>query len=101
MGEAKRCKRCAACIWILSLFTVIFIFAVIALFAWAICETFLSSFVPRHRTHFKKFDYFRNKVENTGMAMQLPESASDTKYYWGVLWFVTVAGYGTSLSDED
>ena len=23
------------------------------------------------------------------------------KYYWGVDWFVKVAGYGTSLSDED
>ncbi len=33
--------------------------------------------------------------------MQLPESACNIKYYWGVDRFGTVAGYGTSLSDEE
>lgn len=85
----------------ISLFTILFLFLVLALFFWMIWSAFLSSFVPRHRTSFGNYDTFRKKAENSGLALQLPESACDTKYYWGVDWFVTVAGYDTSLSDED
>lgn len=85
----------------ISLFTIIFFFLVIVLFVWAIWNAFLSSFVPRHRTSFGNYDSFRKRAENSGLALHLPASACDTKYYWGVDWFVTVAGYGTSLSDED
>lgn len=85
----------------ISLFTGIFFFLVLALFFWAVWEAFLSSFVPRHRTLFENYDAFRNKAENSGLALELPESACDVEYYWGIDWFVEVAGYGTSLSEED
>ncbi len=85
----------------ISLFTKIFLLLVHALFTWAVWQAFLSSFVPRQRTLFWDYDSFRNKAKNSGLALQLPESAHRTKYYWGVNWFVTVSGYGTALSDED
>lgn len=85
----------------ISLVTILFFLLVIALFFWAIWNAFLNSFIPRHRTSFGNYDSFRKKAENSGLTLQLPASACDTKYYWGVDRFVTVAGYGTSLSDED
>ncbi len=85
----------------ISPITIIFFCLVFALFAWSIWEAFLSPFVPRHRTYFKDYDSFLKKAGNDYLYLQLPESASDTKYYWGVDRFVTVAGYSTTLSDED
>lgn len=85
----------------ISLFTIIFLFLVFALFFWAIWNAFLSSFVPRHRTLFGNYDNFRNKAENSGLSLELPKTASDTEYYWGIHWFIEEAGYGTALSDED
>lgn len=73
---------------------------IFALFFGAVWNAFLSSFVPRHRTLFWDYDSFRNKAEESGLAWQLPESAYDIKYYWGVDMFINVAGYGISLSDE-
>lgn len=84
-----------------SLFTKIFFLLVFALFFWAVWNAFLSSFVPRHRTSFGNYDNFRGKAENSELPLELPETAFDTKYYWGIRWFVELAGYGISLSDED
>lgn len=80
---------------------IIIFLCIFLLLFWAVWNAFLSSFVPRHRTSFGDYDSFRKKAEGSGLALQLPESAYDIKYYWGVDRFVKVAGYGTSLSDED
>ena len=80
---------------------IIILLCIFLLFFWAVWNAFLSSFIPRHRTSFENYESFRKKAEESGLTLQLPESACDIKYYWGVDWFVTVAGYGASLSDED
>ena len=71
------------------------------IFGWAIWTVFLQDVVPRHRTFFVSYDSFCKKAEHASFISDLPESSKDIKYYWGIDWFVEIAGYGTSLSDED
>ncbi len=71
------------------------------IFGWAIWTVFLQDVVPRHRTFFVSYDSFCKKAEHASFVSELPESSKGIKYYWGIDSFVEIAGYGTSLSDED
>lgn len=80
--------------------TWLLIFCIIFSFAQAFWTVFLTDFVPRHRTWFWSYESFRKKVQS-GLPLQLPQSAENEKYYWSVNRFVHVFGYGVTLSDED
>lgn len=83
-------------------FILFIIFLIITPFAWAIWHAFLYDVVPRHRTWFWSYDSFRDKAFLTNLlAPELPESVSDTKYYWSIDRFVDISGYGATMSNKD
>ncbi len=67
----------------------------------AVWEAFLVCIVPQTRVRFKNFEAFRDKAENSGLSMSLPDSQDDLKYYYHVEWFQYLSGFSVSLSDND
>ena len=68
---------------------------------WAVWETFLVCIVPQTRVKFRSFEAFRDKTENSGLSMSLPDSQENLKYYYHVEWFQYLSGFSVSLSDDD
>lgn len=63
--------------------------------------SFLVCIVPQTRVRFRNFEAFRDKAENSGLSMSLPDSQDDLKYYYHVEWFQYLSGFSVSLSDND
>lgn len=82
----------------LTLFTIIFVGL---LFFGAIWKAFLVCIVPQTRVRFRNFEAFRDKAENSGLSMSLPDSQDNLKYYYHVEWFQYLSGFSVSLSDDD